>query len=130
MVVDKAPFVTDYVTMWIKNGIIHTVYPPNSVITLEIAKKIVEDRIVYTEGVEYPGFADIRNLKKADYAAMKFWASKESYRCLTRLAIFSDKKLSKIFFNFWSKVDRPFRPTKYFTNKGAAYLYLKPIHVN
>lgn len=128
---NKAPFETEYVKLWIENGIIHTVYPPDTIITLEIAKKIVEDRIAYTEGIEYPGLADIRNLKKADYAAMQFWASKESYQSLSRVAIFSDKRLSKIFFNFWLKVDRPFRPTRYFTNKSNAYLYLKhPINVN
>ncbi len=126
----KEAFVTDYVKMWIENGVIHTEYPPNIVITLEIAKKIVADRVEYTGGVTYPGYADIRNLKKAEYPAMKYWASEESYSCLSRLAVFSDKKLSKIFFNFWFKVDKPFRPTRYFTDEGSAYLYLKPVSVN
>lgn len=126
----KAPFVTDYFTIWIENGIIHTTYPPNSVINLETAKKIVEDRKNYTNGIEYPALVDIRNLKKADYSAMKFLASKDSYQSLSRVAIFSDKNLSKIFFNFWLKVDHPFKPTRYFTNRSMAYLYLQPINVN
>lgn len=130
MLNQKDPFITGYVKMWIENGIIHTEYPPGLVITLDIAKKIVADRIAYTEGVTYPGLADIRNLKKAEYAAMKYWASEESYSSLSKLAVFSDKKLSKIFFNFWFKVDKPFRPTKYFTDEGSAYLFLKPVSPN
>lgn len=127
---NKPPLIKDYVKMWIEDGIIHTSYPENQVITLEIAKQIVADRIEYTEGLEYPGLADIRNLSKAEYPAMKYWASEESYSCLSRLAVFSDKRLSKIFFNFWFKVDKPYKPTKYFTNRGSAYLFLKPIHSN
>lgn len=130
MLNQKEAFVTDYVKMWIENGIIHTEYPPKIVITLEIAKQIVADRVAYTEGVTYPGFADIRNMQKAEYPAMKWWASEESYSGLSRLAVFSDKKLSKIFFNFWFKMDKPFRPTKYFTDRGSAYMYLKPISEN
>lgn len=130
MLNQKEAFITDYVKMWIEDGIIHTEYPPGLVITLDIAKKIVVDRLAYAEGITYPGFADIRNMKKAEYPAMKYLASEEAYGGLTRLAVFSDKKLSKIFFNFWFKVDRPFLPTKYFTDEGSAYLYLKPVGQN
>lgn len=126
----KEVFTTDYVTMWIEKGIVHTKYPEGQIITLEIAKNIVEDRITYTEGRLYPGLADIRNIAKVEYAAMKYWASQESYSSLSKLAVYSDKRLSKIFFNFWFKVDKPFKPTKYFTDKGSAYLFLTPINSN
>lgn len=126
----KEVFTTDYVTMWIEKGIVHTKYPEGQIITLEIAKNIVEDRIMYTEGRLYPGLADIRNIAKVEYAAMKYWASQESYSSLSKLAVYSDKRLSKIFFNFWFKVDKPFKPTKYFTDKGSAYLFLTPINSN
>jgi hypothetical protein len=126
----KEVFTTDYVTMWIEKGIVHTQYPEGQIITLEIAKNIVQDRILYTEGRLYPGLADIRNIAKVEYAAMKYWASQESYSSLSKLAVYSDKRLSKIFFNFWFKVDKPFKPTKYFTDKGSAYLFLTPINSN
>lgn len=126
MIFNKEPFETDYVKMWIEQGIMHTTYPPGTVITLDIAKKIVEDRLVYCEGKMYPGLADIRNMKKAEYAAMKFWSSKESYGCISALAVHSDSRIGKTFFNFWFKVDKPYKPTKYFNDKETAYLFLKP----
>ncbi|NOQ75426.1 MAG: hypothetical protein GQ574_25675 [Crocinitomix sp.] len=130
MLLEKKPFVTDYVEMWIEKGIVHTAYPTNLVLTLELAKQIVKDRISYCEGNTYKGLADIRNLKKAEVLAMKYFASEESFACLSKLAVYSDKRWSKIFANFWFKVDKPYKPTKYFTDKGSAYIYLMEIHEN
>ena len=127
----KDPFITDYVRMWIEDGIVHTSYPAGLVISLSIAKKIVADRLEYTEGKTYPGLADVRSGKKADYDAMKYWATPDAYHCLSALAIYSDNRLAKIFVNFWLKVDKPYKPTKYFNDLSQAYLFLQPyVHTN
>ncbi|NQY66629.1 MAG: hypothetical protein HRT72_02745 [Flavobacteriales bacterium] len=126
MEISKKQFETEYLKIWIEKGIIHTTYTPDLVVSLEIAKKIVADRIAYTGGHLYPGLVDIRNIKSVDYGAMKYWATEESYSSLSSIAVFSDKRLSKIFFNFWLKVDKPYRPTKYFNDKESAYLFLQP----
>lgn len=124
MIDNKEPFETEHIRMWIQGGIFHSEYPPNLIVTIEIAKQIVLDRIEYTNGVEYPVLVDIRNIKKVEYSAMKFWASEESYKSISRLAVFSNAKISKIIFNFWFHVDNPIKPTKYFTEIGSAYLFL------
>ncbi len=130
MLENKDVYETEHIKMWISDGVFHSSYPPDLVVTLEIAKQIVLDRIAYTEGIEYPVLVDIRNIKKVAFAASKYWASKESYQSISRLAVFSDKPLSRIIFNFYLVVDKPFRSTKYFTNKGSAYLFLKGISAN
>ena len=121
---DKEPLETDYIKIWIAGGIIHTEFTPNLVINLEIAKEIVNQRKLYTEGLTYKAIVDISNLKKVELNARDYWASKESYACLSKLAIFSPSTLSKIIANFWLKVSKPYKPTKFFTNKTSAYMYL------
>lgn len=125
MLTDKEPYSTDHITMWISDGIFHSEYPEGLVVTLEIAKQIVQDRIAYTEGNLYPVLVDIRNIAKVEFNAMKYWASEESYSSISKLAVYSDKVVSKIIFNFWLYVDKPYRPTRYFTQLDEAYSYLK-----
>lgn len=126
----KAPIETDFVKVWIDEGIVHTAYPKDFKMTLDKARAIVELRKEYTEGIAYPGLADIRNLKKVDFAAMKFLASSAAYAGVIRAAVYSNNKLGRILINFWLSVDKPVTPTKYFTDIGAAKLYLKEISAN
>jgi hypothetical protein len=121
---DKEPLETDYIKIWISNGIIHTEFRPNLKISLDIAKKIVDQRKEYTEGATYKAIVDISNIKKVELNAREYWASEDSYACLSQLAIFSPSTFSKIIANFWLKVSKPYRPTKFFTNKSSAYIYL------
>lgn len=129
MISEKPPYETAYIKMWISDGIFHSEYPAGLVVTLEIAKQIVQDRIAYTDGVEYPVLVDMRNMAKVEFSAMKYWASEEAYSSISRLAVYSDKILSKMIFNFWLNVDKPFRPTKYFTKIESAYTYLRQMPI-
>jgi len=126
LLMNKAPLETEYVTLWIENGVIHSMYAPDLTITLEIAKQIVEDRIKYTEGQTYPGLANMNQGKTADYAAMKYWATGDAYRCLSALSVYSKNRLANVFVNFWLKVDKPPKPSKFFTDIDDAYLFLQP----
>jgi len=126
VLMNKAPLKTEHVTFWIENGIIHTTYVPGLIVTFDIAKQIVEERIEYTSGLTYPGLANVNQAKKADYDAMKYWATADAYRCLSSLSVYSNNRLTNIFVNFWLKVDKPPKPSKFFTNIDDAYLFLQP----
>ena len=130
MIQNKAPFENEYVKYWIKDGVIHVQYKDNLVMTVAIAKQIVRDRLAYCEGINYLGLADIRMLKHVDHDAMRFMASKEAYEGVSKVAIYSNSTMSKWLFNIWTLFDKPVKPTKYFTDLGAAYLYLKEISAN
>jgi len=129
MLSEKPPYETAHIKMWISDGIFHSEYPKGLVVTLDIAKQIVQDRIAYTEGFDYPVLVDMRNMAKVEFNAMKYWASEESYSSISKLAVFSDKILSKMIFNFWLNVDKPVKPTKYFTNIDNAYSYLRQMPI-
>ena len=121
---NKDPQVTEFCKLWIKDNIIHTEFSQDLYVTFEIANEIVNQRIKYAEGGTYKGIVDITNIRKVDPRARNYWASEESYSCISKLAIFSHDRFSKILANFWLKFDRPYRPTKFFTNKEHAYQYL------
>jgi len=42
MIPKKEPYSTGYIKIWMKDGVVHTSYPPGLVITLDIAKQILE----------------------------------------------------------------------------------------
>ena len=126
----KAVREDEYVKLWIADGIMHSEFKPNCIITLEVAKKIVQDRIDYSEGVSYPGLVDMRNIKRVEFRAMIHLASNHAYQLTNKVAVFSDMKISKYLFSIWIKFDKPPVPTRYFLDKGAAYLFLKDISAN
>ena len=117
--------------MELKNGILHCSYPEGLIVTLEVAKQIVKERMEYTKGIPYPALINMKGIKNAKKAAMKYWASQEAYQDLSRIAIYSDGALlSKILINFWFKLDKPVKPTKFFSDEGSARLYLLEIPKN
>lgn len=130
MILNKAPFENEYVKYWIKDGVLHTEFAENLDVDIILARNLVQLRLFYIGEVSYPSIADISNLKRVSFRAMIFWASEEAYLGTHRVAIFSKNRLGKVLFNFWSIIDRPVKPTRYFNDMGAAYLYLKDISAN
>lgn len=131
MLLNKPTLKTEYITMTIEDGILICSYAENLVVTIEIAREIVEQRRSYVEGNVYPVLIDMGNIKNVETEAMKYWASKEAYDNIACVAIYSDGSLfSRIMINLWFKIDKPYKPTKFFQNEGSARLYLKKIFQN
>ncbi len=55
-------FENEYTTLWIEDGILFATYKPGLVITLDIAKKCVEDRLTLSQGKTFPMLGDISNI--------------------------------------------------------------------
>lgn len=55
-------FENDYVKIWIEDDILYSNYQKNIIIDLDIAKKIIEDRVKFTKGKNYPILIDFTNL--------------------------------------------------------------------
>lgn len=73
--------------MWEENGIIWSVYKPHLKITLDVAKKIVADRHLVSNGITRPIIVDIRNLTYADDTARKYLAGEEASRHISAGAL-------------------------------------------
>lgn len=111
--------------MWIENGIVYSIHPPNDVITLEIAKENVRQRLILTEGKTYPMFSDIRNVLSVDKAAREYLSEGEAIEGLNAGALLIKTQIEKILSNIWMLLNKPPRPLKTFTNKEAAIAWLE-----
>lgn len=117
-------FKNDYVTLFLKDGIIHAILHPNIVITLNLAKKLLEARLRFSNGITRPLFADMRGAKYIEDEARDFLASEEACRYASAAAILIENYFQKLLANFYLAYSKPRRPTKIFTEKANAVEWL------
>lgn len=115
---------TPYATYWIEDGIVNMLYPRNLIITMEIAKEIVENRLKVTGNIKMPLLADIRGLASIDMAARRYFASADAVGYLSAGAFVVDSLVSRLAGNIFIRVDKPLVPTRLFTNVKKAEMWL------
>lgn len=114
-----------YLEMWIEDGIIYNSFKPNLVIDLEIAKKMVEERLKVSDGIGRPMFTDINNLISIDLDAREYLASKDSIKYISAGAIFCTNPIAKFLGRLFLFINRPQITTKIFSNKDEAIKWLQ-----
>jgi hypothetical protein len=114
-----------YAEIWFENGVIYTVFKPNTVITMEVAERVTEDRIKVSEGRTLPIFIDLRNMVSTENAARAYMASKSAQKFISAGAILINNEIHRLLTNLWLKIDRPIIPTKSFTEKEKALQWLE-----
>jgi hypothetical protein len=121
---DKPRFENEYASFWIEAGIVYFVYKPNSVVSLEAARKIVEDRVRFQKQQDFPIYCDIRGMKSADKEARNYLA-KEGSSYARAVAVVVDSPMSKIIGNIYLGLNKPITPSRLFTDQKDAIEYLK-----
>ena len=121
---DKPRFENEYASFWIEAGIVYFVYKPNSVVSLEAARKIVEDRVWFQKQQDFPIYCDIRGMKSADKEARNYLA-KEGSSYARAVAVVVDSPMSKIIGNIYLGLNKPITPSRLFTDQKDAIEYLK-----
>lgn len=124
-------FENNYVSVWIEEGILFSTCKKQLVLDLEIAKKIVEDRIEFTKGIAYPILLDFTNLKSATKEARDYMNDpKGGLNGLLGGAFLTNSVATKVLVNLYLKINRPSIPAKFFTKKEDAINWLKDLKVN
>ncbi len=118
-------FETDYMEIWIEQGIICIVFKKNLILSEEIAKDMVNERLKISNGVIRPLFADISELASVDIKARKYLAGEEAARFISAGAIRVNGLISKLAGNIFLSVDKPLVPSKLFTDRDKAIEWLK-----
>ncbi|MDQ3191064.1 MAG: STAS/SEC14 domain-containing protein [Bacteroidota bacterium] len=99
------------------------------VLTLDLAKNIVESRLKISDGITRPILIDIRNLVSVDKAAREYLASHEATFLLSAGAISFGSTFKNYMAilagNVFIKIDKPAIPTKLFTEKDKALQWLR-----
>lgn len=109
----------------VENGIMHVVFERDTVITLEIAKSIVEERIQLSENKAYPLYVDINCVLSIDVEAREYLKSDEAMVFALAAALHVSNPLSKFLGNLFITVDKPKKPIKMFNAESKALNWLK-----
>jgi hypothetical protein len=121
---NKNRFENEYASFWIEAGIVYFVYKPNTVVSIEAARKIVEDRVRFQDREDFPIYCDIRGMKSADKEARNYLA-KEGSSYTRAVAVVVDSPMSKIIGNIYLGLNKPITPSRLFTDEKDAVEYLK-----
>jgi hypothetical protein len=114
---------SQYVTMWVEEGILCAEFSKGLEMTLEIAKSCVEARIFFSKGKSYPLLVDMTEVKSMTWEARKYMASMGS-TLVKAGALLTRSLLSRTVGNVFLKIDRPPVPVRLFTSKQNARSWL------
>ena len=116
---------TKYARYFIETGIMHIIFQPELVITIEVAKQMSEDRIRICKGVGMPLYVDANALASIDTQARKYFATGESLLYAKAVGILAESLVTKLAVNLYMKVDKPLVPVKLFTTREKALKWLE-----
>jgi hypothetical protein len=112
-----------YVTVWIEDGILTILYKKDAIVGLQAAIEIVALCEKLAQGVAYPPLIYVKHLKIISSGAKKYFATKAVPNL--RGAVIVDSGINKILGNMFLVLDKPFAPTKIFTDKEEAIRWIK-----
>jgi hypothetical protein len=116
----------DYAHYWLEKGIIHEIFKPGlEIITIEIAKQMVESRLKVTNGIYRPLFIDLNNAISIDKKSRQYWANGDATKYVTATGILLDNEIARFWVSTYIKIDKPIVPTRFFTEKENALKWLE-----
>ncbi|GIQ60949.1 hypothetical protein QQY79_21320 [Flavobacterium tructae] len=109
---------------WIEKGILFFEYKPNTAIDLEVAMRVVADRIAFQNERLLPVFCDTRGIASIDKAARDYLAKSGSLLAKA-VALIGSENVSMTMSTFYLEISKPSVPTQIFTIEQEALDYLK-----
>jgi hypothetical protein len=95
---------------------------------LDIAKRIVQARIEFTQGESYPILIDFSHLKSATKEARDYMNDPDGgLKGLVGGAFLSNSVVATVFINLYLKINKPIIPSKFFTEKAEALNWLQEL---
>ncbi len=116
---------TPYVSLEIKDNILFGIYKKGLKIDIDIAKAIVDARLAYSGGKDYPVLIYNQGVISMDKKARDFLASKEGTKGIKAAAMMLDSAFSSFLGNFYLSVNKPPMPVRIFTSTKAAINWLQ-----
>lgn len=115
----------EYGEMWIEDGIVWCIYSPGLILTEDVARSIVRERIRISKGCTYPLFVDGSQIQYITKTAREYFAKGDGIRYLNSGAFLIKNQVQYIFGNFFLKINKPALPAKLFTDKQEAINWLQ-----
>lgn len=116
----------EYASFWTEEGILYIIYKPSlKAMTLDIAKKLVDDRLKVSNNRVMPLFVDISNLRETSKTARDYLAEGDAVKHTNATALLVNNKLTRMLASIYMAFSRPSIPTKVFTDQEEAMKWLK-----
>jgi hypothetical protein len=109
---------------WIDEGILFFEYKPNTTIDLEVARRVVADRVAFQNERQLPVFCDMRGIISTDKAGRDYLAKSGSLLAKA-VALIVSEKVSMTLSAFYLEINKPSVPTQIFTDEQEALAYLR-----
>lgn len=116
---------SEFYEIWCEDGIVFSTYKKDTVLSLEVSKLSVRDRLIASNKRPMPFCCDLRNVVTTDTRARKYMATKEAVEYLTAGAFLIDNEIMRLAGNIFIKIDKPLVPAKLFTDKAKALIWLQ-----
>ncbi|MCM8570301.1 hypothetical protein NE848_12990 [Gramella jeungdoensis] len=113
-----------YAKMWISDGILYFVYKEIYEINRSMAKEIVSQRLQLQNESSYPIFCDLRAVTNAEKEARDYLAIEGAYMTKA-LALLVEDEHAMAISQLYIKTASPHYPTRVFTDKKKALLFLE-----
>lgn len=120
-------FENEHIKIEIIDGIMHGTYKKGFKITLDDAKKIVDERSKLLGGKELNAIIFDGGVVSMDKAARDYLSSDEGISGLKSVAIIENSFFSKMLINFFLKLTNPKIQVKAFNNPDEALKWLKSL---
>lgn len=109
--------------MKIENSILIGTYKPIENVDFKIAEQCIEERFAFCKYQSYPFLADIRGVKSFTLEARNLLAKKGN-ELVTANAILVKSPVEKMMANVYISFNKPTKPTRLFTDKKKALVWL------
>ena len=113
----------EFVKIVLKDNIAQGYYKKNVHIDLEAAKLITKERIQLQNNKFYPSLADLSGLKSITKEAREYFCNEGSV-FISAFAFVGINPVITSFLNFYSLINNPPYPLKYFNNINQAYKWI------
>lgn len=120
----------DEYKIWIEQGILIAQFAKGLIVTEEIMKSAIDDRLALFKEQEYPLMIDATLMKYATRKALEYTNKPYTQKGIRAFALLTDNTIIQISGNFYMKyIQRPPHPSRIFTDRRQAMEFLRQFRV-
>jgi hypothetical protein len=116
--------------MWIDGDVFFLAYKPQPFIDLDIAKRIVRNRLNFQGDVSYPLLCDLRQMPRDVSREARAYLAKEGAEGIRELVLVVDSAVARMVVQFFLRVNRPALSTRVFSDYSRAESYVRALPDN
>ncbi len=117
-----------YAEFWIEEGILFAKYKEGTYVNLDVATTLLEERELFCEGKSYPAVWESSGVTYWTREARVFMSSPRNHKYMHAAAgVYPTSYAAYIVINFFLKINKPVRPSRFFTNMKDAVAWIKKI---